>query len=162
MAEIEYTYTDEQGLDLVATLWQKLLEYHKSLSQHFTSHFDKMTFDLRKNGLLEKYRAGTIRIDLAREVDTGELVGYCISTVSGDRQGEIESIYVEADYRGSGIGDNLMKRALRWMDEYPVTRKVLGVGAGNEDVFAFYSRYSFYPRTTILEQIETGDGEQGG
>ena len=73
--------------------------------------------------------------------------------------GEIESIYIEPDYRGSGIGDNLMKRALRWMDEYPVDKKVLTVGAGNEEVFAFYSRHNFYPRTTILEQIETGEGD---
>ena len=157
MAEMEYTHTDEQGLDLIAGLWQKLLEYHKSLSQHFSKHLDKMTFDLRKKGLLEKSRGGAIRIDLARDTDMGEFVGYCVSTVSGDRQGEIESIYIEPDYRGLGIGDNLMKRALRWMDEYPVTKKVLGVGAGNEEVFEFYSRYSFYPRTTVLEQIETGE-----
>ena len=116
-----------------------------------------MTFDLRKKGLLEKSKEGAIRIDLASDADTGELVGYCISTISRDRQGEIESIYIEPDYRESGIGDNLMKRTLRWMDECSVTKKVLGVGVGNEDVIAFYSRYSFYPRTTVLEQIETED-----
>jgi len=156
MAKIEYTHTDEEGLDLVAALWQKQHEYHRALSQHFAGRLDRMTFDLRKRGLLDKSREGAMRIDLARDMDTGELVGYCISTVYGDRQGEIESIYIEPDYRGSGIGDKLMKRALRWMDEYPVDRKVLAVGAGNEEVFAFYSRYNFYPRTTILEQIEGG------
>jgi len=157
MAKIEYTHTDEQGLDLVAALWQKQFEYHRALSQHFAGHFDRMTFDLRKKGLLDKSREGAMRIDMARDTDTGELVGYCISTIYRDRQGEIESIYIEPDYRGSGIGDNLMKRTLRWMDEYPVARKVLAVGAGNEGVFAFYSRYSFYPRTIVLEQIETGE-----
>jgi len=159
MARIEYTHTDEQGLDLVAALWQKQLEYHRALSQHFTGHFDRMTFDLRKKGLLDKSREGAMRIDFARDTDTGELAGYCISIIYGDKQGEIESIYIEPDYRRSGIGDNLMNRALRWMDEYLVNRKVLAVGAGNEEVFAFYSRYSFYPRTTILEQVETEDGE---
>ncbi|HEY32699.1 MAG TPA: GNAT family N-acetyltransferase [Dehalococcoidia bacterium] len=157
MAKIEYSHTDEQGLDLVAGLWQKQLEYHKALSQHFSGRLGSMTFDLRKKGLLEKSREGAIRIDLARDTDTGELVGYCISTINGDRQGEIESIYIEPDYRGLDIGDNLMKKALHWMDEYPATRKVLAVGAGNEEVFAFYSRYNFYPRTTILEQIDGGE-----
>ena len=162
MIKIEYTETSEQGLDLIAALWQKQLEYHKSLSQHFPGYLDKMTFSLRKKGLLEQSREGAIHIGFAREADTRELVGYCISTISGDRQGEIESIYIEPDYRGSGIGDNLMKRALRWMDEYPVAKKVLAVGAGNEDVFAFYSRYNFFPRTTMLEQVETGEGEHKG
>lgn len=156
MVKIEYTHTDEQGLDIVSALWQKQREYHRALSQHFAGRLDRMTFDLRKRGLLDRSREGAMRIDLARDMDTGELVGYCISTVYGDRQGEIESIYIKPDYRGSGIGDKLMKRALRWMDEYPVNSKVLAVGAGNEEVFAFYSRYSFYPRTTILEQIEGG------
>jgi ribosomal protein S18 acetylase RimI-like enzyme len=159
MARVKYTQTDEQGLDLVAELWQKLLEYHKSLSQHFSGHFNKMTFRLRKEELLKKSREGAMHIDLARDMNTGCLVGYCISTISRERQGEIDSIYIEPDYRGSGIGDNLMKRALRWMDEQSVTKKVLGVGAGNEEVFAFYRRYSFYPRTTILEQVETEEGE---
>jgi len=157
MTKIEYTHTDEQGLDLIAVLWQKQLEYHKALSRHFSGYLDKMNFSLRKEGLLERSRGGAIRADLARDADTGELVAYCISTISGDRQGEIESIYVEPDYRGSGIGDDLMKKTLHWMDEYPVSRKVLAVGAGNEEVFAFYSRYNFYPRTTILEQVETGE-----
>ena len=159
MARIEYTETNEQDLNLIAVLWQKQLEYHKALSQHFSEYLDKMTFDLRKMGLLEKFREGAICIELARDTDTGELVGYCLGTISGDRQGEIESIYIEPDYRRSGIGDNLMNKALRWMDERSVVRKVLGVGAGNEDVFAFYGRYNFYPRTTILEQVETGEGE---
>ena len=147
MAKIEYTETDQQGLDLIGVLWQKLVEYHKARSQHFSGHYAKITFDLRKKELLEKSRKGPLRIDLARDVNSGELVGYCVSTISGDRQGEIDSIYTEPDYRQSGIGDNLMKRALRWMDDLSVTKKILVVGAGNEEVFAFYSRYTFYPRS---------------
>ena len=54
MAEIEYSETDEQGLDLIEALWQKLVEYHKARSQHFSRLFDRMTFDRRKEELLEK------------------------------------------------------------------------------------------------------------
>jgi hypothetical protein len=28
------------------------------------------------------------------------------------------------------------------------------VGIGNEEVFAFYERYGFYPRQTVLERVE--------
>ena len=158
--KIEYTETDEQGLDLTYDLRQKIIEYHKARSpKYFYERYAGMDVGRGNKLLLEKVVKGGIRVDLARDADTGELVGYCISSVSKDRQGEIESIYIEPDYRGSGIGDNLMKRALRWMDEHSVTKKVLGVGAGNEDVFAFYSRYNFYPRTTILEQVETEEGD---
>ena len=33
MAEIEYTETDERGLDQIAPLWQKLIDYHGELSE---------------------------------------------------------------------------------------------------------------------------------
>ena len=154
--KIEYLETNQQGLDLIGTLWQKLIEYHKTRFKHFAEHLERVTFDLRKKELLEKTRDGALRIDLAKDMNTGELVGYCVSTVSGNRQGEIDSIYIESDYRQSGIGDNLMKRTLRWMDDMQVTKKILVVGAGNEEVFAFYSRYNFYPRSIVLEQVKTG------
>jgi len=156
MARIEYEATDGQGLDLIDALWCKLKEHHKILSLHFAEYLARITFDQRKKELLDKSREGALRIDLVRDVDTAEIVGYCVSTISGNKQGEIESIYVESDYRQFGIGDNLMKRALRWMDEQSVTRKTIAVSAGNEEVFTFYSQHSFYPRVTILEQTETG------
>jgi ribosomal protein S18 acetylase RimI-like enzyme len=156
MPNIEYTETDKQGLDLINPLWQKLIQHHKERAlKVFSKHFDRMTFDQRKKEFLEKSRNGAIRIDLARDGKTQALVGYCVSTVSEKKQGEIESIYIEDGYRRCGIGDNLMKRALSWIDSHAVTRKVIGVAVGNEEVFEFYSRYNFYPRVSILEQVET-------
>ncbi len=160
MTKIEYTETDQQGLDLIGTLWEELNEHHKLLSPNFKSHYDKMTFKMRKKELLEKSEKGMMRIDLATDVNTGTLVGYCVSTVSGDRQGEIESIYIATDYRRSGIGDTLMKRALHWMDDLSVTKNKLEVTVGNEEVFTFYKRYSFHPRSTILWQVEPREADK--
>jgi len=157
---IEYVEMDEHGLELTVPLRQKIIKYHMERSpKYFYERYAGMDAGRGNELLLEKAIKGGMRVDLARDTETGELVGYCISTISVEKQGEVDSIYIEPDYRGTGIGDNLMKRALHWMDEQPVTKKVLGVGAGNEEVFAFYSRYNFYPRTTILEQVETEEGE---
>ena len=155
MVKIDYTETDRQGLDLIVPLWQKLNEHHRLRSLYFPGHYTRMTWDLRKKQLLEKSRDGAIRIDLARDGSTGTLIGYCVSTISEKRQGEIDSIYIEDGYRRHGIGDNLMKKALKWMDEHSVKGKMLEVASGNEEVFAFYSRYDFYPRSTIMRQVET-------
>jgi ribosomal protein S18 acetylase RimI-like enzyme len=113
-----------------------------------------MTFDQRKKELLEKSGNGVLRIYLARDKDTGEIIGYRVGTISEQGQGEIDSIYVDQDCRGLGIGDTLMRQALCWMDERSVTKRVLGVGARNEEVFAYYRRYGFYPIATILEQVD--------
>jgi ribosomal protein S18 acetylase RimI-like enzyme len=158
--KIEYQEIDAGALDLIGPLWQKLNEYHRVRSQHFANSFEKHTFDWRKKDLLEKSNSGSLRIDLAKDLDTGELIGYCVSTISKDKQGEIDSIYVEPGYRQSGIGDYLMRRALRWMDDLSVAKKILRVGAGNEEVFEFHRKYDFYPRTIILEQVRTGETGQ--
>ena len=155
MVKIEYSETDEQGLDFIAPLWRKLREHHKARAlKVFSEHYEKMTFDLRKKQLLEKSRGGAIRIDFARDRNTGAAIGYCVSTITKKGQGEIDSICIEEGYRRCGIGDNLMKKALKWMDEHSVKGKMLEVASGNEEVFAFYSRYGFYPRSIILRQVE--------
>jgi ribosomal protein S18 acetylase RimI-like enzyme len=154
MPEIQYTETDRQGLDLIKPLWQQLVEHHKARSPIFYNDYAKMTFATRKKQLLEKSRGNNIRIDLARDENLGEFVGYCVSTISEERQGEIDSIYIKPDYRRFGIADNLMKRALHWMDEQLITKRILVVGAGNEEVLGFYSKYGFHPRNIVLEQAQ--------
>lgn len=155
MPEIQYIETDQQGLDLIKPLWQQLVEHHKARSLIFYDDYAKITFATRKKQLLKKSRANTIRIDLAKDVNLGELIGYCVSTISEERQGEIDSIYIKPDYRRFGIADNLMKRALHWMDEQFITKRILIVAAENEEVLGFYSKYSFHPRSIVLEQVQT-------
>ena len=78
-----------------------------------------------------------------------------MSTISADKQGQLESIYIEPEYRKAGIGDELMKRALSWMNEMKAETKTLIVGVGNEEVLSFYSRYGFYPKHITVEQVKT-------
>ena len=49
-----------------------------------------------------------MRIDLAQDKINGILIGYCVSTISKDNQGEIDSIYIEEDYRNK----NLIQKAI--------------------------------------------------
>ncbi len=153
MARIEYIATDQQDLDRIAGLWEKQRQHHRAVAREFAAFFTRITFAQRKEGLLKIGRSGKLRLDIAFDTETARDVGYCITSLSAERKGEIESIYVEPDYRGQGIGDGLMRRALRFLDEEGTTRKVLGVAAGNEAVFGFYRRYGFVPRVTALEQI---------
>lgn len=154
MLKIKYTETDQRGLDLIADLWRKLNEHHQVRSPYHAGHYAKMNFGIRKKQLLGKSQKGALHIDLAEDVKTGKLVGYCVSTISAVKQGEIDSIYIEEDYRRCRIGDNLMKKALKWMDNLGIAEKIIAVAVGNEEAFAFYSRYNFYPRVTYLRQIE--------
>lgn len=111
-----------------------------------------MTFDDRKKYFEMITSTGTLRLDLARDPVTDRLVGYCVSSVSSEKNREIESIFVEPDYRSHHIGSDLISRALAWMDACGVRRKRVSVDDGNEEAWKFYRKFGFYPRITILEQ----------
>lgn len=153
--KIEYAVKTKEEIDIVAPLWEKLNEHHGSLSRYFAADYPARTWENRKKELLSE--AAELRVDLASDTDTGEFVGYCVSSVTTDRLGEIDSIFIEADYRHCGIGDVLMKKVLNWMDGLSVKKKIIQVADGNEEVHTFYRRYGFFPRSTILMQISEND-----
>jgi len=63
-------------------------------------------------------------------------------------------VFVNPAFRGLGVGDALMRKALAWMDKQGAVDKIVEVGVGNEQAFGFYSRYGFYPRKTVLKQVK--------
>lgn len=154
---IEYSVTDEEGIDIVAPLWEKLNEHHGGISRNFSYDFPSRTWEHRKKELLGEAADGKIRINLANDTDNGILVGYCISSIKQDGTGEMDSIFVEVDYRRNGIGDNLVTGALDWLQGQTVKKIIVQVLVGNEEVHPFYKRHGFLPRTTIMMRIDEND-----
>jgi diamine N-acetyltransferase len=152
--KIKYIFGSEVLLDQIKVLWEALNRYHLGLSTNFKQHYRNMTFEKRKAGLLKKADAGKMRVDLAFDEKSGRNVGYCVSSVSLENIGEIESIFVDTAYRGIGIGNRLMKKMLYWMEQEEVVEKIVEVAVGNEQAWGFYARYGFLPRKTVLKQVK--------
>ena len=150
---VVYLSGGKELLDQVRPLWEKLNVYHRQHATHFADQFDRLTFDVRKQKFLSD-EAIKVRVDLVKGKKDNECVGYCVSTISDGNMGEIDSLYVESEYRQYGIGDRLMRLSLSWFDEHQVQQRMIGVAEGNEGQFRFYDRYGFYPRKTMLEQIQ--------
>ena len=137
-------------LDQIQSLWKQLNQHHAAHSPYFAVEFRRHQFSERKTKLLKKYADGQLRVDLAQS--QGRSIGYLVSGVTAEGDGEIESIFVEAAFRGQGIADKLMRRGLAWLDEQGVHTKLVAVAAGNEPVYTFYERFGFYPRLVMLKQ----------
>jgi len=150
--EISYQTGGSELLDTVGPLWEQLNEHHRQRAIHFSGEYARRTYAQRKAGLLEKAQKAALRADLAQDTGTGRFVAYCISTISSDGIGEIESIFVEADYRHLGIGQTLMSSALEWMKHHGTRSVQALVAEGNEEAFGFYERYDFHPRYTLLKR----------
>lgn len=152
MNTIDFVTGEKELLDLVQPLWEKLNKHHQASSTYFQDKFNSLTFDMRKKKLIND-AITELRIDLVKDSENQRFIGYCISTVTIDLVGEIDSLYIEPEYRKLGIGDKLMERSLVWQDSKNVRTKILGVAHGNEQAFDFYKKYGFYERRTILEQV---------
>ena len=152
MPRVDYIFTDGKDLKLISPLRLKQWQYHNRRSKYFGGLFLGLDIDEVNQRLIAKASGGLL-VDLAKDAETGNLVGYCLTSINAERQGEVESIYLEPEYRHQYIGDKLMKRALDWMEKRAVKRKILVVGAGNEEVIAFYRHHNFEVRSIVMEQV---------
>jgi diamine N-acetyltransferase len=153
MPPIEYRRTGIKDIDLICPLWFLLNDCMHTKTTNFKPHFEQMTFEKRKDYFEKLAETSALCIDLAFDTrDSNRYVGYCVSSLSQEKNGEIESVFVKDSYRSQGIGSNLVKRAIAWFDENGSTRNRVSVSEGNEMVWDFYKKFGFYPRMTVLEQ----------
>jgi ribosomal protein S18 acetylase RimI-like enzyme len=137
-------------LDSIKELWEKLNTHHRDRAPHFSAMFARKTFAERKEDILA-HAAGGLCVVLARD-NEGTLIGYCVNTINDRHVGEIDSLFILAEYRGQGLGEILVANSVRWLNEEGVSRIFLEVSAGNEQVFDFYAKFGFFPAKIILEQ----------
>ena len=149
---IEYIEMDENGIDQIKALWEKLNEHHRNKTIHFLKRFSNYSFDQRKTMILEQASFSKVRIELAKDFEMNSTVAYCVSSVDSKENGEIVSVFVEESHRKLGIGGVLMKHALAWMDEIGVKSKRIDVVYGNDEALPFYEKFGFYPLFLVLQQ----------
>lgn len=151
MTPVEYCESDASGLERVRPLWTALNDHHHEHSRWFRKQYEQMIFEDRAAHFLAIARTGSLRVDIARDPEAGLDAGYCVSSLTPETIGEIESIFVLEAYREHAIGSTLVTRALAWMRAGGAARIRVSVAQGNEAAEGFYGRFGFLPRMTVLE-----------
>ena len=150
-SKIIYQRIANQEIDKIKELWEGLKNDHKSKSDFFKERFDKLTFETRKEALLEKARKGFLIIDVVKTAE-GKIIAYCVSSIDTKNEGEIDSIYVDVPFRRKRIGEELINRALNWFNDKRVLIRRIVVAQGNEEAFLFYQKFGFYHLFSTLQQ----------
>jgi ribosomal protein S18 acetylase RimI-like enzyme len=155
---ITYATIAKDSIGSIRPLWEALNRLHREKSANFKEHFSHNTFERR----IEKFLAlPDDHLFVGTAEDSGAVIGYVVATVSadgtGDGTGEIDSIFIDSDYRAHGVGSALIEQALTWLSEKGCATISVGVAEGNEEAFGFYRRFGFHPRMTILMRSEKGD-----
>lgn len=151
MGEVEFKRISISKIESIKELWEGLKKYHKDKTSFFKERFENLNFDVRKAFLAGKAEEGKLIVDIA-SINGGKIIAYCISSINSINDGEIDSIFIEENYRRMKIGDELMTRALNWFDEENVKNRRIVVAEGNEEAFGFYQKYGFYHIFSTLQQ----------
>ncbi|MFW6287929.1 MAG: GNAT family N-acetyltransferase [bacterium] len=116
-------------------------------SKDFKEHYRNNTFKKRIK-VFEDIEDDNIYIEIIKY--NSERIGYCISTVKA-QIGEIDSLFLDEEYRGNDLGKTLVINALEWLEKKGAKEIKVAVAAGHEHVFDFYDKFGFKPSVTYLK-----------
>ncbi len=137
---------EKENLMDIKPLWKELNTLHGKLASNFKEHFDSFTFKSRKN-ILEKKE----KLSIFVASNNGIYIGYCIASIEKEK-GEIDSLFIQKEYRNKNIGNQLMKNALEWLSLKGCPVINIHVAEGNELSLGFYEKFGFKKRFTTLQK----------
>lgn len=143
---------DINEIQLIKPLWEKLNLIHLNKSVYFKSKYEKFKFAKRMESVSKICENCIVKLDVILDNDTMDYVGYCLSSIKGNI-GEIESIFIEKQYRGYKLGDKLMINALNWFESNSITNVQINVVYENDEAILFYEHYGFYVGNYILKRV---------
>jgi diamine N-acetyltransferase len=152
MSIITYKQLSLHNLSEIKPLWEELNKIHLADSVHFKEHYQSFSFESRSSKWM-KLQEKDIFILVAQTNDSTS-IGYCVSTIDVDKNAEIDSLFVDTNFRQLGIGRKLIEKSKEWFQKNSCQSIRLSVSYGHESVLPFYIKSGFFPRLTILELKE--------
>lgn len=141
MAMVNIVFNEATTLDIPDLI--KLLSVLFSIEKDFIPDFTKQQKGLAL--LIQNNANATIQV--ARDA-SGKVIGMVsaqlvISTAEGAASAWIEDMVVNANYRGQGIGKQLLKYVRAWAKAKGATRAQLLVDITNTDAIAYYKQLNW-------------------
>jgi len=150
---VAFSLLAPDNIDVIRPLWEQLNQHHAALSSPFAADIASRAFETRALELQAKAISGKLRIEIAHTAPGTPPVAYCITSLSAERAGEIDSLFVNPDRRRNGIASTLMQRALEWLRDSGAVSQRVTVLHANDEALAFYRRFGFHVRNIELEQL---------
>jgi ribosomal protein S18 acetylase RimI-like enzyme len=148
-ANLEILATEVSDIDIIRPLWEQLNGLNRSLHKRCFGDVIHQTWadflcDFKRRSDQCDLKLNIARMDQA-------LVGYCISSINRRFEGEIVSLFVLPEFRGHGVGTDLMREHLTWLRELRVKSVFLYVHPCNTAAIRFYWRFHFFSSSPLME-----------
>lgn len=145
---ITYKEIDLEKYNTIEPLWKELIIFLQSKSKLHKDEYNHKTFEGRMKGYYEKTKYGYSRLIIAE--DQGKDIAYCLSSITKDLIGEIDSLYIKPQYRGMHTGDYLIQDAFSFFDQHNTIQDIVMASEGNEAVLSYYEKQGFEMRYYTL------------
>jgi ribosomal protein S18 acetylase RimI-like enzyme len=159
-----------EDLELLAPLWVAVHRHHVATMPELAPYVDDAESWRTRRELYLDLLAKRDTILLIATVDN-QAIGYGLAHIlevddtwipdtwrTGRRIGEIESISVLPEHRGSGLGSELLEGLEGRLAAAGVDDLILGVLPGNADAIRLYERRGYRPTWLYLSRLEGRSG----
>lgn len=140
--KVSYIQVSGSEICCLRDMWLELNNYHIPVVTSFNSRFLNVSFEKHYQNLIQ-YKNLFAYIAVLNRVK----IGFVIVFGEGDIA-EIDSIYVKDKYRRNGIGDTLMKYALK---ELVGVYKEIVIRVAEGNIQSFHFRNHFKKRYTLFQ-----------
>lgn len=127
-------------IDTIEPLWWTLRNMHQELDAACNMPIRTIVWEERKAEFIEKAQTNAL---LEVAMQEGQMAGYCFSSIDVYGQGEVDSLYVEPQYREHGLGSKLLLSAKDWFANNSCEAIKIWVHPGNFRGIRFYWKHGF-------------------
>ena len=170
MSNITVEIAHDGNIEQCRELCDELMAFQKSKATLSPEVFDLMNFDTR----MKRSYEGALRSQVVVAKDNGVPVGYIFSTIDEevesdhdsipewaprvensigfypkwvklpDKIGCLSNLYLRDGYRSSGLGSQLFKQSMLWLESFPDVDLIFTyISNGNDAALKFYLSHGF-------------------
>jgi ribosomal protein S18 acetylase RimI-like enzyme len=130
-----------------------LVELHLGEQVHYSDHPQLSRGEIERNltEIPSTFRGENVIYAVRDEV--GEVVGFCwivLYDPGTGLEGEVAELYVSAEHRGRGIGDMLVREAVKLFAERRVTLGYVWTRPDNDSAVRLYRSAGFEPNRQLV------------
>jgi len=150
MRALDVELLAEDDYDLIKPL---LVDLHMGEQVHYSDHPQLSRLEIERNltEIPSTFRGENVIYAVRDEV--GQVLGFCwivLYDPGTGLEGEVAELYVSAEHRGRGIGDMLVRKAVRLFDERRVTLGYVWTRPDNESAVKLYKSAGFEPNRQLV------------
>jgi diamine N-acetyltransferase len=140
------------SIDIIEPMWVLLNEMHKEFDRRIMQPVRTTTWPERREQLIGK---SGFKVNIELLYEKKNRIGYCYSTIDRDGIGEVESVFIDEQFRSRGFGELLMESALSFFEQNRAADIKIWVHPANTRAMSFYWRFGF-GNAPYMNRLSTG------